>query len=84
LAAHAEAEHGIELDEQRPSPLVAAIASGLLFVIGAMIVVVAVVVTPSTWRVPTTFVGCASVPTVGAGGVALRRTRAGADPAMRG
>src|SRR5690349_6135867 len=31
LAAHAEEEHGIDLDEAQPSPLAAAIASALVF-----------------------------------------------------
>src|SRR5262245_14737192 len=56
LAAHAEEEHGIEVDESQPSPPAAAIASGILFALGAAVVVVTVVLTPSTWRVPTTFV----------------------------
>jgi VIT1/CCC1 family predicted Fe2+/Mn2+ transporter len=56
LAAHAEEEHGIELDEAQPSPLAAAIASALVFALGSAIVVVTVVLTPSTWRIPTTFV----------------------------
>jgi VIT1/CCC1 family predicted Fe2+/Mn2+ transporter len=56
LAAHAEEEHGIEVGEPRPSPLVASVASGLVFALGAAIVVVTTVLTPSTWRVPTTFV----------------------------
>ena len=56
LAAHAEEEHGIEIDEPQPSPLVSAIASGLVFALGAAVVGVTVVATPSTWRVPTTFV----------------------------
>jgi VIT1/CCC1 family predicted Fe2+/Mn2+ transporter len=56
LAAHAEEEHGIEVDEARPAPLVAAIASGLVFALGAMVVVVTAVLTPSSWRVPTTFI----------------------------
>src|SRR5262249_18505219 len=56
LAAHAEEEHGIEVDEQQPSPLSAAIASALVFALGGAVVAVTVVVTPSAWRVPTTFV----------------------------
>lgn len=59
LAAHAEEEHGIEVDEPPPSPLVAALASGLAFALGALIVVLTVVATPSSWRVPTTFVAVA-------------------------
>ena len=56
LAAHAEEEHGIEVDDPPPEPLVAAVASGLAFALGALVVVVTVVLTPSAWRVPTTFV----------------------------
>ncbi|HKA82717.1 MAG TPA: VIT1/CCC1 transporter family protein [Acidimicrobiales bacterium] len=56
LAAHAEEEHGIEVDEPPPPPLVAAIASGLVFALGALVVVVTAVLTPSAWRVPTTFI----------------------------
>jgi VIT1/CCC1 family predicted Fe2+/Mn2+ transporter len=56
LAAHAEEEHGIEVDEPQPSPLAAAIASALVFTLGAAVVVVTAVITPSTWRIPTTFV----------------------------
>jgi len=56
LAAHAEEEHGIEVDDPQASPLVAAIASGLVFALGAAVVVATVVLTPSTWRIPTTFV----------------------------
>jgi VIT1/CCC1 family predicted Fe2+/Mn2+ transporter len=56
LAAHAEEEHGIELDDPAPPPLLFAIASGLVFALGALVVVVTAVLTPSQWRVPTTFV----------------------------
>jgi vacuolar iron transporter family protein len=56
LAAHADEEHGIEVDEAPPPPLIAALASGLVFVAGALVVVVTAVLTPSHWRVPTTFV----------------------------
>ena len=56
LAAHAEEEHGIEVDEPPPPPLVDATASGVAFLLGAVVVVVTVVLTPSEWRVPTTFI----------------------------
>jgi VIT1/CCC1 family predicted Fe2+/Mn2+ transporter len=56
LAAHAEEDHGIEVDESRPSPLAAAIASAVVFALGAAVVVVTAMLTPSTWRIPTTFV----------------------------
>jgi VIT1/CCC1 family predicted Fe2+/Mn2+ transporter len=35
---------------------VAAIASGLVFALGALVVMVTAVLTPSDWRAPTTFV----------------------------
>lgn len=54
LAAHAEEEHGIEVDEPPQPPLLAAIASGVAFALGALVVVVTVLLTPSSWRVPTT------------------------------
>jgi VIT1/CCC1 family predicted Fe2+/Mn2+ transporter len=56
LAAHAEEEHGIEVHEPQPSPIAAAIASALVFALGAAVVVVTVVLTPSTRRIPITFV----------------------------
>jgi VIT1/CCC1 family predicted Fe2+/Mn2+ transporter len=56
LAAHAEEEHGIAVDEPSPSPLVAGVASGLVFACGALVVASTAVLTPSAWRVPTTFV----------------------------
>jgi VIT1/CCC1 family predicted Fe2+/Mn2+ transporter len=80
LAAHAEEEHGIEVDEPPPPPLVAAIASGLVFVLGALVVVVTAVLTPSDWRVPTTFfavtiaLGLSSVVVARWGDVPLGRT----------
>src|SRR5262245_37259202 len=57
LAAHAEEEHGIELDDPELPPLLFAFASGLVFALGALVVVVTAVLTPSEWRVPSTFVG---------------------------
>jgi VIT1/CCC1 family predicted Fe2+/Mn2+ transporter len=80
LAAHAEEEHGIEVDESQPSPLAAAIASALVFALGAAVVVVTAVLTPSTWRIPTTFVavtlalGLSSVVVAHWGDVPLGRT----------
>jgi VIT1/CCC1 family predicted Fe2+/Mn2+ transporter len=56
LLAHAEEEHGIELDDPPPPPLAAAVASGLAFTLGALVVIVTAVLAPSPWRVPTTFV----------------------------
>jgi VIT1/CCC1 family predicted Fe2+/Mn2+ transporter len=56
LAAHAEEEHGIEVDGREPPPMVAAVASGLVFALGALVVAATAVITPSAWRVPTTLV----------------------------
>jgi VIT1/CCC1 family predicted Fe2+/Mn2+ transporter len=70
LAAHAEEEHDIEIDEPPPRPLFFAIASGLAFVLGAMVVVVSAVLTPSDWRVPTTFVAVTIALALAAGVVA--------------
>jgi VIT1/CCC1 family predicted Fe2+/Mn2+ transporter len=80
LAAHAEEEHGIEVDEPPPPALVSAIASGLVFALGAVVVIVTAVLTPSHWRVPTTLVavtialGLSSVVVARWGDVPLGRT----------
>jgi VIT1/CCC1 family predicted Fe2+/Mn2+ transporter len=82
LAAHAEEEHGIEVAETQPSPLAAAIATALVFAVGAAVVGVTVVLTPSTWRIPTTFVavtialGLSSLVVARWGDVPLGRTLA--------
>jgi VIT1/CCC1 family predicted Fe2+/Mn2+ transporter len=49
-------EHGIAIDAPPRSPFAAAVVSGLAFALGALVVVVTVVLTPSGWRIPTTFV----------------------------
>jgi VIT1/CCC1 family predicted Fe2+/Mn2+ transporter len=56
LTAHAEEEHGIEVEDPAPPPLAAAIASGVAFALGALVVVFTAALTPSDWRVPTTFI----------------------------
>jgi len=76
LAAHAEEEHGIDLDEAPPPPLAAAVASGLAFVLGATLVALTAVLTPAAWRVPTTFVGV----TLGLGLTSLVVSRWGEVP----
>ena len=58
LAAHAEAEHDIELDEARTPPLVVAVSAASAFAIGSLVVLLSVLVTWST-RLPTTFVAVA-------------------------
>ena len=79
LAAHAEEEHGIEVDEPEPPPLVDAIASGLAFMLGALAVVTTVAVTPSDWRVPITLVAV----TIGLGLTSAVIARWGAVPLWR-
>lgn len=59
LAAHAEEEHGIEVDQPAPRPLVASLLSGLAFAAGALVVVLTVLLTPSASWAPTTFVAVA-------------------------
>lgn len=59
LAAHAEEEHGIDLDDRGPSPLLASLAAGAAFALGALVVVLTVLLTPSTSWAPTTFVAVA-------------------------
>ena len=60
--------------------MAAAIASALVFALGAAVVVVTAVLTPSTWRIPTTFVavtialGLSSVVVARWGDVPLGRT----------
>jgi VIT1/CCC1 family predicted Fe2+/Mn2+ transporter len=55
LAAHADAEHGIEPGQQPPRPLIAAGFAGLAFALGALIVVSTILSTPRSSRLPTTF-----------------------------
>jgi len=55
LAAHAEAELGIHPDNL-VSPLNAAVASAIAFTIGAMLPMLAILLPPPSWRVPTAFV----------------------------
>jgi len=55
LAAHAEAEHDIELDEPPVRPVIVAVASATAFAIGSFVVLLTVLVSPSSNRFPTTF-----------------------------
>jgi VIT1/CCC1 family predicted Fe2+/Mn2+ transporter len=55
LAAHAEAELGIDPTE-RTNPWHAAGSSMLAFSVGALLPLVAIVLPPPSWRVPVTFV----------------------------
>jgi len=55
LAAHAEAELGLKLDELT-SPWQAAAASAVSFLLGALLPLVAILLPPAGWRVPVTVV----------------------------
>ncbi|AKU15386.1 VIT1/CCC1 transporter family protein [Luteipulveratus mongoliensis] len=55
LAAHADAELGIDPDDLT-NPWHAALASFVAFTVGALLPLVAVLVPPPSWRVPVTFV----------------------------
>ena len=55
FAAHAEAELHIS-PEDLANPVQAAAASALSFVLGALLPLVAILLPPTTWRVPVTFV----------------------------
>ncbi len=55
LAAHAEAELGID-PEERSNPMHAAWSSMIAFTAGAVLPLLAIVLPPATWRVPVTFI----------------------------
>lgn len=50
LAAHADAEHGLALDEGQRTPLASAFASGIAFALGSAVPLLAVLVVPPDWR----------------------------------
>ncbi len=50
LAAHAEAEHGIDLGGPTIRPVVIAVSAGLAFITGALSVIATIVFTPDEWR----------------------------------
>ena len=80
LAAHADAEHGVELHAPRRSPLVAAAASGVAFALGASVPLLAVVLFPDEWRELVTYaavifsLGLTSLILVAAGSTHVLRT----------
>ena len=55
LAAHLDAELNIDPDD-RADPIQATIASALSFTLGALLPLLAILLPPAAWRVPTTFV----------------------------
>lgn len=55
LAAHAEVELGIDPDELT-NPWQAALSSALSFTVGALLPLIAILVPPTTWRIPVTVV----------------------------
>lgn len=56
LAAHAEADFGIEMDAPQESAAVAAVASGVAFALGTLVVAAIAMLTPVSQRGLTTFV----------------------------
>jgi VIT1/CCC1 family predicted Fe2+/Mn2+ transporter len=59
LAAHANAEHGIEPDQRPIRPFITAALAGLAFMVGALVVVVTILTTPRSAMLPTTFIAVA-------------------------
>ena len=55
VAAHAEVELGID-PEELTNPWQAALSSALSFTVGALLPVIAILVPPTTWRIPVTVV----------------------------
>jgi vacuolar iron transporter family protein len=78
LAAHVEAELGLDPDELT-SPWQAAGASALSFTLGALLPLVAILVPTPTWRVPV----CVAVVLVALGLAGLLGARLGGAPAPR-
>jgi VIT1/CCC1 family predicted Fe2+/Mn2+ transporter len=59
LAAHMDEELDIDPEDLVTSPIVAASASAVAFAAGSLIVLLTVWLTPSGWRIPSTFVAVA-------------------------
>lgn len=54
LAAHAEAEYGIDPDDT-PSPVRDALEAGVAFALGSAVPLLVISLTPPAWRIPMTF-----------------------------
>lgn len=59
LAAHVDAEHGIELDEATDSPIISGALAGCASALGSIVVLLAAMLAPGHWRVPSTFLAVA-------------------------
>ena len=59
MTAHADAEHGIEPDQRPIRPFITAALAGVAFAVGALIVVLTILTTPRSTRLPTTFLAVA-------------------------
>ena len=81
LAAHAEAELGIDPDDLT-NPWHAALASFVSFTIGALLPLIAIAVSPAGWRIGVTFVAVVAA-LAGTGSVSARLGRAPRWPAVR-
>jgi VIT1/CCC1 family predicted Fe2+/Mn2+ transporter len=80
LAAHAEAELGIDPDE-RTSAWQAALSSMVAFTVGALLPLLAIVLPPPAWRVPVTMVAVSAALLL-TGVVSARLGRAPVAPAV--
>jgi len=70
FAAHLDAELRIDLDDLA-NPVQAATASALAFTLGALLPLVAILVPPTGWRVPVTFIAVLAALAI-AGGISAR------------
>jgi VIT1/CCC1 family predicted Fe2+/Mn2+ transporter len=59
LAAHIDAEHGIDLHESRSRPIAIAARTGVACAIGSVVVLLTAILTPSHWRIPSSFLAVA-------------------------
>ena len=97
LAAHADVKHRLALTDAEPTPIFAALCSGLAYALGAGVPLLAALLAPNSWREIVTV--CRSVPLTGrnvrrsrpSGGQpcdadarSLRRDRGDGDPAEPG
>jgi VIT1/CCC1 family predicted Fe2+/Mn2+ transporter len=80
LGAHLEAEHGLDVDVEPPSPVVTAVAAGVAFCVGSVVPLLSVALAPNAWRVWVTFLAVIASLTVtslvlaAAGHTDVRRT----------
>jgi VIT1/CCC1 family predicted Fe2+/Mn2+ transporter len=59
LAAHVEAGYGIDLDEPPRRPIITAALTGTASAVGSVVVLLTAILTPSEWRIPSSFIAVA-------------------------